>query len=819
MLMLYTGGDMQIVKLVLHNYKRLFLNGITHVVYEPNSKTQIILGQNGSGKSSLLEQLTPISANIKKDFNDGGYREITLLHNDITYTLHNRPNGKHSFLLDTEELNDGGTLSVQNKLVEYHFGITPHIQQVLLGKNQFCNMSPSERKKWITDISTIDYSYPITVYNALKQRHRDVVGGIKLLQNNIVRVKESSLHPELISNLVGDKKHLLILIDYLLTLIDNTALSGNIDNVITDLTNTVADVNKLSGKVVGTDLVTLTNKLITAKSKQDMLNTRLVSLYTELDKLTDIESMEDKDVLIAKLASLVEESTGIRNNNIFGSIDDIEFVYTYVNDNYSNIVGLLSKLTEHQHLNTSKSRMVELLQIKSGIESSISFKERALYKLEERLEHLEHHLKEGKSITCPKCSNTWVPTYTESEYTGYTTEITLLTKSLTELNTNLDTVNKELETIEVVRGIVSEFVKYLSLNDNTKLILKYIVNHDNYIKDKINSLFYLFEFVHKELTELYKVVGINNKISEIKAKLVIIEHKDILRTELDNATKSGIEADIHNIRTTLISLSSDVDTLTTNIGVKKNYLDKLTTLSKDISNVYTTKNSLCTVTRNTCITKGVSELRLLLLDIDTKLSKHTECETMLHNYQTELDEYNNIERVIKLVLKELSPSEGLIAKSINSFLNYFIQDMNNIIANIWGYDMEILECNLGDSDLDYKFRVLVNNDEIVEDISKTSSSMQEMINLVFKIVFSKYKGFINYPLILDELGRTFDATHRVTMYEALERYISNDFSQVYIVSHFESMYGRFGNADISVLGTTGVELNTVSEYNEVMKLS
>ena len=131
--------------------------------------------------------------------------------------------------------------------------------------------------------------------------------------------------------------------------------------------------------------------------------------------------------------------------------------------------------------------------------------------------------------------------------------------------------------------------------------------------------------------------------------------------------------------------------------------------------------------------------------------------------------------------------------------------------------MELLSCDLGEDDLDYKFKVLVNGTDIIEDIGKTSSSMQEMINLAFKIVFYKYKGYMNYPLILDEFGRTFDAQHRISAYEALDRYLADDFSQVYMVSHFESMYGRFSNADVSVLGTTGVDLNTVKTYNEVMK--
>ena len=49
---------------------------------------------------------------------------------------------------------------------------------------------------------------------------------------------------------------------------------------------------------------------------------------------------------------------------------------------------------------------------------------------------------------------------------------------------------------------------------------------------------------------------------------------------------------------------------------------------------------------------------------------------------------------------------------------------------------------------------------------------------------------------LVEFGRTMDATHRDTAYNIIDRIFSTNFDQIFLVSHFESMYGRFVNADI-----------------------
>ena len=109
--------------------------------------------------------------------------------------------------------------------------------------------------------------------------------------------------------------------------------------------------------------------------------------------------------------------------------------------------------------------------------------------------------------------------------------------------------------------------------------------------------------------------------------------------------------------------------------------------------------------------------------------------------------------------------------------------------------MEILPCEVEDgTDLNYKFKVKVNHTEYIEDISKLSSSMQEIVNLAFKIVFVKYLNLTSFPLILDEFGRTMDAEHRVAAYDVIDRVLSHSFEQIVLVCHFESMYSRFVNA-------------------------
>jgi len=49
-----------IIRVELHRFKRFTLNNIETFVYTPKAKLQLIQGTNGVGKSSLINELTPL---------------------------------------------------------------------------------------------------------------------------------------------------------------------------------------------------------------------------------------------------------------------------------------------------------------------------------------------------------------------------------------------------------------------------------------------------------------------------------------------------------------------------------------------------------------------------------------------------------------------------------------------------------------------------------------------------------------------------------------------------------------------------------------
>lgn len=124
-----------ITKLVLHRCKRFYLRGIETLEINPSTKTQIILGTNGSGKSSLLRIGFTVMPPVAKDFvkDAGGYKILHCVGNGHEYELRTMFTGKspeHWFIVDGENLNEGFTGSTQKELIKQHFGMTQDIHGV-----------------------------------------------------------------------------------------------------------------------------------------------------------------------------------------------------------------------------------------------------------------------------------------------------------------------------------------------------------------------------------------------------------------------------------------------------------------------------------------------------------------------------------------------------------------------------------------------------------------------------------------------------------------------------------------------------------------
>ena len=781
-----------ITRLRLYKYKRLFLYGINELTYTPQSKMQIIVGTNGCGKSSLIKELTPVPANLKKDFYEGGCKEIELSISTGNYTLISGVNGtsKHSFVKDNVELNSSGTISIQNKLVYEHFGTNLKINNILVGLNQFTSMSAPERKKWITEISPVDYSYGIRVWNNLKLRHRDILGGIKLLSADIVRLESSILDKTQINNIEKEILRLEEVMSYLNRLTTNDVVDESVlNNHLSTLKRDVTTI--LNNDVtIGSDVVT---ELTTYKEKLKMLSEFDKRITKTIDEFHMIETTSrDRTTLESNIVEL-RESIAKRTDPIDMKLKDISELAKSLSHNYTDIVSLLIELSALKDIEVTNTRkLIEHYNKVTHIKDTLT---RRLERVISEIESLEDLKKDDNKITCGNCDNTWYHNYDNSKHT------TLL-KTRDRYVSHLTRVEDELAKITPVVNNTELKLELL------KKLSTFIVNHDTEVFWlEVQELATVGVDILNVFSTLYRDVTRSNELHQDKQELATLEDKLKLLTDLNKTSEElhtmNLDKLVKSKDDNLIELRSTADKVTklTTAVDKYNKVKSITGgLRGKLKQSITLRDKLISKYRNEYITELMRVFKSDYNELTSKLRELHVNQGKVKADKLKLKEYKEQEVALKILIQEISPTEGLIALSINSFLNVFINDINEVINSVWGYSIELLPCNIGEGDdLDYLFQVKVDDNEIISDIKLTSSSMQEIINLAFRVTFSKYMSVVGSPLFLDEFGRSFDPNHRITSYEVVERVLLNRYDQVFMVSHFKSMYGRFSSADVSTI--------------------
>lgn len=796
---------MIIKKLILHKYKRFFLTGIETLTYEPEKTMQIIVSKNGAGKSSLLQELNPLPADIKKNYYEGGYKYIEILHYGKLYTLcsgKTSPN-RHSMILDGIELNPGGTRKVQLELVKEHFNLNPNIIDILLNYNKLTTMPVSERKKWLSQISTIDYEYPISIYNTLKSKHRDMIGGIKLLENEIITLSNNKLNKEQLNILKENRNHLAEFHNHLISLYNHTTESSN-PNYLSNLEYNIKKIEQYLQDLNHNirDLNVITNEISETTKKRDIIDSEIKTTNKVIDDIEKITSIKNPELILQTINKLDIEIGDILKYLPFEApIEQLESWYKIYQSALLDIKPLVNSLSDYDKYRLmSKEDQSELITKFNNLEVKVTANRNSIQRLQEQYEKLKQGKDIALSIVCPTCSNNFNYNIVEHKKQHVLSELVILDKEQQAILKDYDSLSNDkkliLEKDKILQGIREVIGNTLIIKPIWKYIFSIIdlnKSSTEYMIRELDKLLLGLESwskattIHKEMNALKEQYKIYKDVS-VKNESVKKDSLEVYIKKLDELTKE--KNILNNNLTTLQFEYSKCEKLKNEIHELYSNLTKLK---------YHNKSELKNL-RNYHLSKLTEEYKTELLSLDKNIREQDNLISNIQTRQVKLEEYKKDEKILHAMVRALSPTEGLIAKSINSFLQVFVKEMNAIINKVWSYDLELLPCEIGETnDLDYKFRVKVNNDEIIEDVSRLSTGMKEIVDLAFRIIFAKYSGLHEVPLYLDEFGHGFDKNHRTIAYNVIDKILSSDYPQVFIVCHYESLYGSFKNVDFNVL--------------------
>lgn len=829
MLLIKDGIIMLFLRIYLKNYKRIALNGVTELEYTPEKRLQIILGTNGCGKSSLLKELSVIPTS-RTDYNKGGYKEVEVSHNKTYYKLiSNYDTGSYSFLLNGDtELNTGHTRSSQINLAYEHFGITPQIQDLMNNTSHFTNMSIAERKYWFSVISDDDHSYGLSVYKELLSRLRDVKGSIKITSSRIADESSKLLKEQDLVNLTQDHTNLLDELDYLLQNKKQISMSSQDVNknleylykqkdkllrAIEEIKNRYPKIGDLDTIELSKSEGVLSSSLSTVKDDIDKINLSITELQDKVGsdnyKASDIKTLTERQSVL---------KTGIDNIKKEVSINLDINLPVFIQLWLSNIESLQTSIEALMDINRDVDTSVTIESITTQIKALSDDNEdklTSLKQLEERNKLSIEITKQG--ITCSNCGKPVIIELGTDDADKYIDEVSGL------INNNDKEIEKLNKVLELVRSRISlqEHISSILSTINSLNVSEELTEAS---RDIIGNIFKLNQIVSR----------INNDISQIERYIKLkeeYEDNSISLSKTDTEKEKyvlDIKNEITNKKEQLLSLFKKQDNLekeykeildTKDILRRYNdYKDQYTDIAK--SKIPELESLKKDYENNFRINKEITTLRNNITVLENKIQANSNISAIIKDMETQLSELKESKIVLEAMVKGLSPTEGLIGESISNSMHSLIDTMNSIIARIWSYPLEVQSCILDpeEIDLSYKFPVKVENG-FVSDISKTSSSMQEIINLSFRIAVMNKLGLTPYPLYLDEFGSSFDSVHRETAYRAIidDLLSSTEFSQIFMVSHFIGDYGSIYHADMNVIGSTNIELPNHDNYTSMLR--
>ena len=799
---------MKIIKLILRDYNLLFLNNIKEIIFTPTKKTNLILGTNGSGKSSLLKELSPLVFD-KKHFGENGYKEVHIEHNNKMYILTQEGN-KCSFKENGVELNASANRKVQSTLVKEKLKYDIDYHKLFLGITNFTTMSPSERKEWLIRLSNVNYDYSLGYFKRLLSRDRDIRGTIKILNSKLMEDRVNLLTDEIKLKYKEDLKAVSTLIDTMLENKEKISFNNNDYNKILESMILVNEnlISKICTNVALKDIDNEISKISNELEHLDKINTVKIKQLEEAKHFKERNSIVEKGLEdnlnkikrdIEKLSSEIKIPYSILSTTSVLSL--LKLIKNRVFSTLADISTLNVNLTLEEATEISKN-ILNLEKFKAATDIKISTLENELKISKE---------KKDESVTCNKCSNVFNPYYTIEKEQEMILSIeknkSLLTEALNKLKDLNETNSKYLNK----QNLISEFYSLFSNSSVLNNFITSIISNFNIQTSSMQILKELeFEFNILE-DKFIKISNLELESKKIKEELDKIKLFTNLRKD-NNLDYDKLNNEISESNIKSAKLKQYLNDLNNDKNTKQNI--KLLTL-KYISLLKSQEESLNNEIKrekNKLLEDVISECRSIKFDLEDKIKKSDLLEDRLKILEKDIKELENKSRLLKSAIEALSPSGGLIADSILSFIKNLVTDMNYIINSIWSYDLEIKACDLENGDLDYKFPVVSDSRGFTEDVGLTSSSMKEVIDLAFKIVAMKYSSMEDYPLFLDEFGRTMDMSHRVRAYSAIDNVSSGIFSQVFIVSHFSGVYNRFSDSDTIVLDSKNISIDK-KDYN------
>jgi DNA repair exonuclease SbcCD ATPase subunit len=822
---------MKILELELDLYKRL-PSYVRHFKLTLKEIVQLILGTNGSGKSSILFELTPLPAN-KNFYHKGGRKRVLIAHLGKTYELiSDFSDGQdHYFIVDGENLNIGRTVTIQKELVKEHFGVTTETHEIMLGEEKFTSMAASRRREVYTMLCVVDYTYAIKLYQKIQTAMRDDHGTVKNLKKRLATETANALKEEEIASMRNrlaelNKESQSM---YMLrnanapTVLGARSVAEAAKATIDELLNRFRSVRQIlrdkcyiTPEEYQEDIDTLRAELHGIEGVYARASEEFIKAASEVDSVSDLENEDvaklQDDIIAAnkKAQALLEtRKKPLEGFKPLAASQSMELVYESLYEVLTNLPADPDGLMTSQALGevTDKLRDLEL---------SLSVNKDKLAGFEHREKHLVE-LAGAEAVSCPKCEHSFRMGYSENEHTSLKERITLGQGFLSTLTKQIALHKEQYEKLSHYANLYKEYVRITRNTPELQPLWDLITGEDQ-LRRSPQHCITLIELVRSDLRIEMQVMAIREKIATDMQRLKLAQYAQSEAIKGKKTRLHQLEEEIGRLSRQKVSVQERLNGLvTTQRQIKHMYEigDRMHQAQKDFGQA---SIGIIDAVKNEIIDEALADTHREIATLSTRVNSINQHEALINDLKQQIANHEKSEKAHKALSAALSPVDGLIAEGMLGFIRNYVARMNALIAKVWTYRMEVHDCSTEEesAELNYKFPLTVeHNPDPVDDVAKGSSGQKEMIDLAFRIVAAQCLGLDKGPLSLDEFGKTFDESHRAAATMVVQQLIDQlSFSQLFMISHYESSYGAFYNAQISVIDKRNITVPVNRKFNE-----
>lgn len=843
---------MKIELLKLIDYKYLQFSGISEISIKPEHDIQVIIGDNGSGKSRLMAMFAPIPPQSTVFGKNGGL-ELHIEHNNIPYIIkYDASTKKHSFQQNGIDLNEeSGTSAVNEELVATHLGYTKLIDKLIFNKMRMTQMAAAARMEFLTSINPINVKFIKDKYVKIASQLKKIKAQIELLHKRISEYRAVELDTIEYEKYVSDKHQLqkfdnevvqyiykydamynattdsecIRPIDFYKSALKNLThfktsnlraaawmnpshrsiaeLQMHKENIVRMLDAAVIELSSISKEITELEQIIATSDASTVQQ----LEIQYKEYETTLKSFPDYsgkmivawppKQLDDPAyTALHKVAELTSIVIGMFNSRIWNRKK-----YVFHNERFFRIIR------ERDEWNRQLSQcMTACSNACTAVDNATRIKPDS----------------SCSSSTCPlKNRYVEVQQIEQNKLTQCQQQRISIEKQLTRCHRILNVYNNILEYQRGFHGngVLNELQNQIRLIEPTlcSLFPDGVDTIAQMLNRNANSVFDVVKKTLKQSSDYWEMKNVEAKLKELDA-LIKSKKADISinfamkKVKEDYIKLHTLEKSIDDHKAALQSvdtcikfetrLQAAIDKTRLFVDNAQDDVVSLTNQAKRVAYLSTKKQ----------LVELHEHISSFLRDMDTILSEQSKVKQLLEIELNAAMELTKLAEQLAVMEKALNPYSGLPSMYTKKHLEKLLTNVNYFISKVFTYKLNVALIE-DTKDMKYKFNVTVD-DVPAGDISCCSDGQMEIIDLAFTLaIMIALNLHKSHPLFLDEIGRCLDSSHTQRLLELLrelteQRYIH----QLFIINHQAVLAGGFDNADVICLRSENII--TPETYNK-----